>query len=192
MGAEELRRQLMANTAFYPNIFEEGNPNFGRVPGVGLFRTFGSRDELKRFNVHNQLTAGIAGNHEGAYSIVLSSGYIDNEDNGDFISYTGTGGKGEDDFGHTQAHVRDQTFEHRHNAALKKSADTGRPVRVIRGANTRSVYAPLAGYRYDGLYKVIRAYQMIGKGGFLVCKFDLRREPGQANLPVKTEMPKLA
>ena len=62
-------------------------------------------------NVHIMSTAGIAGNvTEGAYSIVLSSGYTDNVDNGEdmyvrsyrllrsvpmartFSSYTGTGG----------------------------------------------------------------------------------------------------
>lgn len=39
-----------------------------------------------RQNVHIMSTAGIAGNiTEGAYSIVLSSGYTDNVDYGEFM-----------------------------------------------------------------------------------------------------------
>ena len=66
------------------------------------------RDDLKKSNVHNRGLAGIAGNtKEGAYSIVLSNGYEDDVDEGDFMyvrsyslcdctnimfsSYTGTG-----------------------------------------------------------------------------------------------------
>ncbi len=64
----------------------------------------------------------------------------------------------------------DQSFEHQHNRALQVrvlllnaslqidgnqiSAETKRPVRVIRGPNKHSKYAPAAGYRYDGLYVV--------------------------------------
>ena len=75
-------------------------------------------------------------------------------------------------YGHRQRKprvTRDQNFEHQHNRALQVrgllyasshidgiqiSAETKRPVRVIRGPNRHSKYAPEAGYRYDGLYRV--------------------------------------
>ncbi|KIM58347.1 hypothetical protein SCLCIDRAFT_1218693, partial [Scleroderma citrinum Foug A] len=44
--------------------------------------------------VHRPLMAGIYGTRdEGAYSIVLSGGYKDDEDRGDTIIYTGAGGR---------------------------------------------------------------------------------------------------
>ena len=36
----------------------------------------------------------------------------------------------------------------------QKSTETKQPVRVIRGYKLHSPYAPLEGYRYDGLYTV--------------------------------------
>jgi hypothetical protein len=38
--------------------------------------------------------------------------------------------------------------------AKQTSRDTGNPVRVIRSHKAVSDYAPLEGYRYDGLYTV--------------------------------------
>lgn len=44
--------------------------------------------------VHRPHVAGIHGReNEGAYSIVLSGGYEDDEDNGDSFTYTGSGGR---------------------------------------------------------------------------------------------------
>ena len=77
------------------------------------------------------------------------------------------------------------------NHSAQVSAETGRPVRVIRGPEGNEDYSPLEGfvsptsvsvqvlkvihrYRYDGLYKVVRAWQEKGKAGFLMCKFLLQ------------------
>jgi hypothetical protein len=38
--------------------------------------------------------------------------------------------------------------------AEQKSRDTGNPVRVVRSHKLVSDYAPVEGYRYDGLYTV--------------------------------------
>ncbi|KAL1739208.1 PUA-like domain-containing protein [Schizophyllum fasciatum] len=74
-----------------------------------------------------------------------------------------------------------------YNASLKKSCETKRPVRVIRGFKLDSVYAPAEGYRYDGLYTVEKAYRERGLQGFLVCKFALKRVPGQPPLPIRSD-----
>jgi len=153
----------------YQNIQQECSGKFGDL-GVPMFKTFATRDDLMKNNVHIMSTAGIAGNiTEGAYSIVLSSGYTDNVDNGEVISYTGTGGGGGDNFGHAVALISDQSFDHPQNKALLRSQYTQRPVRVIRGHNRTSKYAPEVGYRYDGLYKVVQTYLAKGQNGFQVC-----------------------
>src|SRR2546430_1513943 len=72
-----------------------------------------------------------------------------------------------------QAKVSDQTFTAPGNAALRTSAQTGAPVRVVRGSDPNSPYAPDQGYRYDGLYRVEDAAMVRGQGGYLVCRFQL-------------------
>ncbi|KAF8414423.1 PUA-like domain-containing protein [Boletus edulis BED1] len=69
----------------------------------------------------------------------------------------------------------------------KRSVETGKPIRVIRGFKLRSKYGPSEGYRYDGLYVVKKYWQEKGlhKGGFLVCKFAFVRLPGQPPITVK-------
>ena len=58
----------------------------------------------------------------------------------------------------TAPQSRDQCLS-RGNAALVRSADTKRPLRVIRGFKSRSVFAPEEGYRYDGEGNVLGAAQ---------------------------------
>jgi E3 ubiquitin-protein ligase UHRF1 len=131
-------------------------------------------------------------------------------------TYTGTGGYGDDKrYGGNNSswgssiQVEDQTFGHKDNEALyvrssrlangacltvlQISWELGKPVRVIRGHDLGSKYAPQAGYRYDGLYKVInviipfllcltkprsnaseQAYMDKSKDGvYQICRFDL-------------------
>ncbi len=44
---------------------------------------------------------------------------------------------------------------------------------VIRGARQHSLYAPKAGYRYDGLYRVADYWREVGKAGFYIWRFRL-------------------
>ena len=70
----------------------------------------------------------------------------------------------------------------------QRSAETRKPVRVIRGFKLDSPYAPLEGYRYDGLYTVEKAW--MGKGltkGLLVCRYAFKRVPGQPPLPLRVD-----
>jgi putative restriction endonuclease len=97
--------------------------------------------------------AGISGSGtEGADSVVLSGGYEDDEDRGEVIVYTGHGGNDPN----TKRQVADQEFS-RGNLALAVNRKEGLPVRVIRGAELDSPYAPERGFRYDGLY-VVESY----------------------------------
>ena len=52
------------------------------------------RIQVSEEGVHRPPVAGIAGRaEEGCQSIVLAGGYEDDEDNGDFFTYTGSGGR---------------------------------------------------------------------------------------------------
>ncbi|PFH49551.1 hypothetical protein AMATHDRAFT_194786 [Amanita thiersii Skay4041] len=208
MPLEDIRRLLMEKSGWFANIEQERDPKFGPIAGAPIGTKWASRQDLQRSGVHTANFAGISGSaSEGAYSIVVSGGYVDDVDNGDTLVYTGTGmgcpcymrGGGKQ--------VKDQSFNHKDNRALQRSCETGRPVRVIRGSNLPSIYAPESGkvcldsmcisyisnfltrYRYDGLYKVDRAYEEKGRHGFKVCRYHLSRLPNQPALPVRSHLP---
>ena len=52
----------------------------------------------------------------------------------------------------------------------------GKPVRVVRSYKEKSEYAPVEGFRYDGLYKIVKYFPKTGKSGFKVWQFLLRRD----------------
>jgi len=58
---------------------------------------------------------------------------------------------------------------------LARSRVLGLPVRVVRGSNLDSPYAPEAGYRYDGLYAVEEFWEETGKSSFKVWRFRLAK-----------------
>ena len=66
----------------------------GEIEGVEVGATLESRRALHDAGIHRPLQAGIAGSAStGAESIVLSGGYVDDEDHGDEVIYTGHGGR---------------------------------------------------------------------------------------------------
>jgi putative restriction endonuclease len=145
---------------------------FGEIPGVPVGSTFTDRASLADAGIHRPHMAGISGSEkEGADSIVLSGGYEDDIDEGDFIIYTGHGGNDPN----TGKQVADQTLT-RQNLALAKNATTGLPVRVSRGSNLDSPHVPSTGLRYDGLYRVEEYWHEKGRSGFEICRFRLVRE----------------
>ncbi|MGH0151085.1 UNVERIFIED_CONTAM: hypothetical protein FKN15_052640 [Acipenser sinensis] len=64
------------------------------------------------------------------------------------------------------------------DGAESKNWRAGKPVRVIRSSKGRRIskYAPEEGNRYDGIYKVVKYWPEIGKCGFLVWRYLLRRD----------------
>ncbi|KAF5319596.1 hypothetical protein D9619_008683 [Psilocybe cf. subviscida] len=188
------RQRFMNDPRLYDPGFTEADPRFGNIQGIPVGTKFASRFGTKALGskklvrecsakgVHPAVVAGISGNiKDGAYSIVLSGGYEDDIDDGDFFYYTGTeievdfvaGGQGNAYAGGGKQ-VEDQTFNHKDNAALKRSEETGRPVRVTRGFELKSKFAPTQGYRYDGLYIVEKAYLAKGPHGYDICRYELR------------------
>ncbi|KAK7694622.1 hypothetical protein QCA50_001809 [Cerrena zonata] len=166
---------------------------YGAIPGIEVGTWWETREACSKDAIHAPWVAGIAPGPQGAYSVALSGGYEDDIDIGDGFTFTGSGGRDLKGTKNNPKNLRtaeqssDQTFENNFNKALKKSAETKKPVRVIRGYKLHSQYAPLEGYRYDGLYTVEKAWQDRGLSGFLVCKFAFKRIPGQAPVPVAEE-----
>jgi putative restriction endonuclease len=137
---------------------------FGEVPGVPEGTEFRNRIALAASGVHRPLQAGICGNKDdGAESIVLANAYEDDEDFGDWILYTGHGGRSLE----SGQQVADQQLT-RQNLALAVSCLRGEPVRVIRKTARGT-------YRYDGLFHVARYWHEVGKSGFTVWRFQLQK-----------------
>ncbi|KAG2466746.1 UHRF2 ligase, partial [Polypterus senegalus] len=67
------------------------------------------------------------------------------------------------------------------NGAESKNWRAGKPVRVVRSSKGRRIskYAPEEGNRYDGIYKVVKYWPEIGKCGFLVWRYLLRRDDSE-------------
>ncbi|XP_027232430.2 E3 ubiquitin-protein ligase UHRF1-like [Penaeus vannamei] len=166
--------------------------HFGVVPGVEVGTMWKFRLQASEAGIHRPHVAGIHGReNEGAYSIVLSGGYEDDEDNGESFTYTGSGGRDLSGNKRTAEQSSDQLLTRMNralalncnvpinkNGAEAKDWQKGKPVRVIRNCKGRkhSEYAPEEGNRYDGIYKVVKYWQAKGKSGFKVWRYLLRRD----------------
>ena len=144
---------------------------FGELPENPVGTTYESREAAKIAGVHQVGVQGIAGNrHVGCVSIVLNGGYNTDEDYGHEVFYTGAGGQ---DPQNRKRHVADQNLDASDNAALVTSEQTGEPIRIIRGWKGDPDQSPSLGYRYDGLYKVIKHYPVQPDDGFRRWIFHL-------------------
>jgi putative restriction endonuclease len=138
----------------------------GEAPGHPPGSVFADRRALAEAGVHRALQAGIVGRaEEGAESVVISGGYVDDEDYGDEVVYTGAGGR-------DPATGRQVAPQHlnRTNLALATSLRHGLPVRVVRRVQG-------VGYRYDGLFRVDDYWPETGIDGYRVWRFRLVRLP---------------
>ena len=162
--------------------------NFGEIKGVVAGTEFASRAELAASGVHKPTQAGISGSStKGADSIVVSGGYEDDEDYGDYLIYGGQAG-----FDPNTKQQNEDAELSRGNLALVVSYNKGLPVRVTRGLGSRHHT-----YRYDGLYLVERWWADRGKSGFKIYRFALRKiddkpistPAGELPLPASNQEP---
>lgn len=86
--------QLATNKALpKSNVQLENAKQFGQLVGSNVGDVFKNRIELHESSIHRGHQHGIFGNEgAGAYSVVLSNGYDDNEDQGTSFLFTGEGG----------------------------------------------------------------------------------------------------
>jgi predicted restriction endonuclease len=180
-----------AQVAFEYCGLADPNYGFGQVPGIQAGALFASREEVRRAGLHKHGMRGISTTEGvGAHAIVISGGYPDDEDHGDWFIYTGDGGR---DAG-TKQQVADQTLTIG-NQGLIWSYEKQLPVRVIRGSGGDPKHSPPAGYRYDGLYRVTKYWTARADDGFLRYHFQFEREGVEdARLlvepePIATQMP---
>ncbi|KAF7322271.1 YDG domain-containing protein [Mycena chlorophos] len=156
-------------------------PRFGKIANVSVGQCFENRKALRDAGVHIPLRAGIWGTEtDGACSIVASGGYADDVDKGNTIIYTG---EGQGPVG-ASTKKSDQVWKGR-NLALKRSMELRLRVRVVRGSDCGSKFAPKHGYRYDGLYRITKAWTAMGKEGLKVCQVQLVRLPNQPPIPTR-------
>ncbi|KAL1726010.1 hypothetical protein EV714DRAFT_220162 [Schizophyllum commune] len=146
---------------------------FGHLHRVPHFTIFKGFDEMYASGVHCATQRGIAGSHTGCRSVVLNSGYTGDREAPNEIIMDGEGGRKKN----SKVHERDQDWGSTGNKALLESWHSGQPVRVCRGSLTR--YGPEEGYRYDGEWTVIDAWQVKAPDGYLRCQFHLVRLPDQ-------------
>ncbi|KAF5741221.1 putative zinc finger protein [Tripterygium wilfordii] len=144
-----------------------------RNQGVLVGESWEGRLECRQWGVHFPPVAGIAGQSaHGAQSVVLSGGYVDDEDHGEWFLYTGSGGR---DLSGNKRTNKDQSFDQefvKMNEALRVSCRNGYPVRVVRSfKEKRSSYAPDKGLRYDGIYRIETCWRKIGEQGYKVCRY---------------------
>jgi putative restriction endonuclease len=148
------------------------NYTFGDINGVGEGDHFPDRKALRSAGVHLALQGGIDGNpRDGSPSIVLNGGFVDDEDLGDVIIYTGHGGNNPNN----GRQIADQTWDATGNKALLVSEMKGLPVRVTRGHRHKSPYSPSSGYTYGGLYRITDHFEQKGKDGFTICRYKLEK-----------------
>ena len=161
-----------------PRSWREGHASsiFGHVPGVAIGDVFEDRVALSVAGVHRPRRAGIWGTQaEGARSIILNCAFVDDEDRGDTVLYTGSGGR----HPRTGRQITDQTLT-RGNLALAVSARRQLDVRLSRGVGSRVWNPPEAGYRYDGLYRVEDYFDDVGRDGYRIWRFRLGAVPGES------------
>ncbi|KAM4810449.1 E3 ubiquitin-protein ligase UHRF2 [Rhinophrynus dorsalis] len=167
--------------------------HYGPIPGVPVGAAWKFRVQVSEAGVHRPHVGGIHGrSNDGAYSLVLAGGFEDEVDRGDEFTYTGSGGRDLSGNKRIGEHSFDQTLTHMNRAlalncdaalndkdgAESKNWRAGKPVRVVRSSKGRRIskYAPEDGNRYDGIYKVVKYWPEIGKCGFLVWRYLLRRD----------------
>ncbi|XP_074348580.1 histone-lysine N-methyltransferase family member SUVH9-like [Apium graveolens] len=155
----------------------------GALPGVEIGDAFCYRFELSVVGLHGYNQAGIdfvpasrSPNRDPiATSIVVSDRFTGNIDEGNMITYSGTGGQ---DKNFTQ--IAHQKLEGG-NLALERSMHYGIEVRVIRGrlhkASPNGKF-----YVYDGLYRVIEYWHETDTAGYRVYKYRLERLPNQPKM----------
>ncbi|MGW3308914.1 YDG/SRA domain-containing protein [Streptomyces sp. NPDC001073] len=160
----------------------------GNIDGVVVGDLFGSRLDVLAAKLHQTNQRGISrlkDEKDGLWiadAIVLNGGYVDDDDQWTFMRYTGAS-EGKDRDSTTGRLLRSQSWEHDDNAALKRSYERERPIRVIRGFEGDKRYSPPKGYRFDGLFRVAAIRTATSKwpapdGSKIdICQFDLERLP---------------
>ena len=146
--------------------------NFTNVEEFKEGKIFKDRKEITQKGLHNNPGFGISQKQGIANAVVLSGGYVDEtDDRGEEVVYIGQGGRDIK----TGKQNADQSFDNNWNKSLVFNCRWNIPVRLFRGSNLNSIYAPKIGYRYDGKYLINDFWFSEGQDGYKICNFKLVR-----------------
>lgn len=149
---------------------------YGEIDDCPPGTTFKNRREAYDAGVHRTIQAGIAGQVTGTQSICLSAGYLDDEVDGDLITYTGFGGRDE-----SGKHIADQELS-KGNLGLVENYKLGRPVRVLAKMSVLSGKSSDTDYLYLGLFSVI-SWAWGTRDGWKVLVYQLSAVGDQSLIP---------
>jgi hypothetical protein len=125
---------------------------------------------------HGEIQAGISGYEEGASSIIVGGpDKGSDEDEGDELWYTGPLVGDFTDPNHAPPMGDGEKM-------LLTSMREEKAVRVVWSWTGGKAFAPVCGFRYDGLYKVVEKEQALNGKGAKYWKFKLVRLEGQVPL----------
>jgi len=145
---------------------------------------FFGKAEMAVCGMHHSWLSGIDyGKVQGetvALALASSGGYEDDEDDGDTLWYTGSGGN---DLLSSRRQVAGQDLS-KGNLGLFNCIESKTPVRMIRFVGEVPRERAYTGrlYVYDGLYNVNESKHEVGERGYGVFKFRLERLPDQPPL----------
>jgi len=140
---------------------------FGHVSGVPVGTVFGAGDYQRKgrfemsangFFAPRVTPEWIDRETKAVFSLVFNNDNGNSADSFDVLQYAGAGGRRRGQ-NRTAAQSFHQTWKSATNAALRENFRLKLPVRVIRGPKALGfgTAAHGGGYRYDGLYSVIKA-----------------------------------
>ncbi|KAF7312635.1 Carboxymuconolactone decarboxylase [Mycena indigotica] len=161
---------------------------YSNIKDIPVGAIFPNRAALAKSGLHAPLRAGHLGRHHLRRALRRRERRIRGRPG--YGVYTGQG-KGQSMLAKAMQgnapQQGDQDWKNPGNLSLKRSAEQGKPLRVIRGDKCKSKYAPTSGFRYDGLYKVSNPRRIRGKEGHMVCVVDLVRLLTQPPIPAGPE-----
>ncbi|KAI1263868.1 PUA-like domain-containing protein [Xylariaceae sp. FL1019] len=176
-----------------PEVHHKSCKIFGNN-GLRLGAWFPYQISALHHGAHGATTAGIAGDTlHGAYSIVVADSYHDlDKDEGDVLYYSAPNSHDNRDPDRVAAATTGCK-------ALKASWARQQPIRVLRSGGstkTKNRRLPVAGLRYDGLYRVVACNEKKNTRGGLYEQFRLQRVEGQSaslgwirkNCPTKSQL----
>ncbi|KAL9538175.1 hypothetical protein MBANPS3_011135 [Mucor bainieri] len=167
----------------------------GAVPGVHVGQTWATRSLMAEWGVHRSSVMRVAGNGRvGAVSIALTYGVIEDPDDGDEFICSGVGGFPRHKSVFSNAELDSQELT-RSNLYLALTCNTpvdpvrggralnwrkSQPIRVCRSSVLKALhpeFAPAEGFRYDGIYKVVRYWPYKEPAtGHIIWKYLLKRD----------------
>ena len=159
-------------------------PHAGALPGLPVGTEFFGKAEMAVCGMHNKWLSGIDyGKLQGqtiAVAVASSGGYEDDEDDGDSLWYTGSGGN---DLLSSRRQVAGQDLTNG-NLGLFNCIESKTPVRMIRFVGEVARERAYSGrlFIYDGLYAVTEYKHEVGTRQHGVFKFKLERLPDQPPL----------